>query len=91
MNEKKIRIAKIISHAGLCSRAEAEKIIENGKVTINNKPFFEYLISENRINQICVYGKPLRKVDLRVWCFYKPKGYVCSNREQSNQKSFHGI
>ena len=55
MNEKKIRIAKIISHAGLCSRAEAEKIIENGKVTINNKPFFEYLISENQINQICVY------------------------------------
>ena len=91
MNEKKIRIAKIISHAGLCSRAEAEKIIENGKVTINNKPFFEYLISENQINQICVYGKPLRKVDLRVWFFYKPKGYVCSNREQSNQKSFFRI
>ena len=29
-------------------KTEAEKIIENGKVTINNKPFFEYLISENQ-------------------------------------------
>ena len=37
MNEKKIRIAKIISHAGLCSRAEAEKLLKTGKVTINNK------------------------------------------------------
>ena len=32
------RIAKVIARAGLCSRREAEKFINEGRVTINGKP-----------------------------------------------------
>ena len=39
------------------------------------------------IKSISVKGKQLTKSDTRVWCFYKPKGYVSSNKEQLNQKS----
>ena len=36
MNET--RIQKVISDAGLCSRREAERAIENGEVTVNGRP-----------------------------------------------------
>ena len=31
-----MRIAKYISNAGYCSRRDAEKLIQNGKVYLNN-------------------------------------------------------
>ncbi len=89
--EKKIRLAKIISHSGYCSRTEAEKIIKMGKVTIDDNPYFEFTILKNQIGKIKIDGKPIQKLSLKVWCFYKPKGYVCSTREQYGQKSFFRI
>jgi len=34
-NETKIRLNKFISETGFCSRREADKIIAQGKVTVN--------------------------------------------------------
>ena len=31
------RIAKFLSHAGVCSRREAERLIEEGKVSLNGQ------------------------------------------------------
>ena len=89
--EKKIRLAKIICHSGYCSRTEAEKIIKMGRVTIDDNPYLEFTISNSQIGRIKIDGKPIQKLSLKVWCFYKPKGYVCSTREQYRQKSFFRI
>ena len=89
--EKKIRLAKIICHSGYCSRKEAEKIIKMGRVTIDDDPHLEFTISNSQIGRIKIDGKPIQKLSLKVWCFYKPKGYVCSTREQYRQKSFFRI
>ena len=89
--EKKIRLAKIICHSGYCSRTEAEKIIKMGRVTIDDNPYLEFTISNSQIGRIKIDGKPIQKLSLKVWCFYKPKGYVCSTREQYQQKSFFRI
>ena len=42
MQNKKIRISKIISHSGICSRREAEILIRKGEVKINGKIFKEF-------------------------------------------------
>ena len=89
--EKKIRLAKIISHFGFCSRRDAERIIINGGVTLKNNVFKEFTIKESLIKYLKVNGTNLRKSKTRVWCFYKPRGYVCSNSEQFQQKSFFRI
>lgn len=85
--QKLIRLSKILSHSGVCSRREAETLVKKGDVRINNKIFREFFIDIELIESISVKGKQLTKLDTRVWCFYKPKGYVSSNKEQLNQKS----
>ena len=44
MKNKLIRISKIISHAGVCSRKDAEELIIKGKVKVNNKIFKDFFI-----------------------------------------------
>ena len=87
MKNKIIRLSKIISHAGICSRREAEQLIDKGKVEINGKVYNEYTIKNEKIETIVVSGKVLEKEINRLWIFNKPVGYVSSNKEQKNQKS----
>ena len=87
MKNKLIRLSKLISHAGICSRKNAEVLIKNGEVKINDKIFKEFFIEKSFIKSIKVKDKPLSKIKTRVWIFNKPVGYVSSNKEQFSQKS----
>ena len=87
MKNKLIRLAKIISHAGVCSRKQAELLIKNGEVTINDKVFREFVVELRTIKSIKVKDKVLNKQPIKLWLFNKPIGYVSSNREQYSQKS----
>ena len=61
LKDKIIRLSKIISHAGICSRREAEQLIDNGKVEINGKIYNEYTIRNDIIKTIVVSGEVLKK------------------------------
>lgn len=80
------RVAKLISHYGFCSRKEAEQLIINGKVKINDVIHKDFICDSNKIKQIKVNNKLLVRPNLRVWSFYKPTGYICSNAKQSEKK-----
>ena len=88
MKNKLIRISKIISHAGICSRKDAEELIIKGYVKVNNKIFKEFFIRDDQIDSIKVRNKLISKKITRVWIFNKPIGFVSSNKEQFKQKSF---
>ncbi len=87
MKSQKVRISKILSHAGICSRREAEILVKEGKVELNGEVFKEFSIEKNKIRKISVLGKELKRPKTRIWFLNKPVGYVCSNKEQENQKS----
>ena len=87
MKSQKIRISKILSHAGVCSRRQAEILVKEGKVELNGEIFEEFSIEKDKIKKIRVLGKELKEPKTRVWVLNKPVGYVCSNKEQENQKS----
>ena len=87
MTNKLIRLSKLISHAGVCSRKNAEFLIKNGDVKINERVFKEFFIEKSLIKSIKVKNKPLSKIETRVWILNKPVGYVSSNKEQFSQKS----
>ena len=82
-----VRLSKIISHAGICSRRDAEKLIEKGEVKVNGEILKEFVIAQDKIKEIAIKNVRLKKKRTKIWCFYKPRGYVCSNVEQYSQKS----
>ena len=82
-----VRLSKIISHAGICSRRDAEKLIKKGEVKVNGEILKEFIIAQDKIKEISIKNVKLKKKKTKIWCFYKPKGFVCSNVEQYNQKS----
>ncbi len=80
-------MSKLISHAGICSRKNAEFLIKNGDVKINDNVYKEFFIEKSLLKSIKVKDKPLTNIKTRVWILNKPVGYVSSNKEQFSQKS----
>lgn len=79
MEENLKRINKFLSEVGYCSRREADKLIESGRVTINGKvPEMGTKISENDV--VHVDGKPIKdtKEGFVYLAFNKPIGIVCT-------------
>ncbi len=74
-----IRINKYLSEVGFCSRREADKMLEQGRVTINGKiPELGTKVSEE--DEICVDGKNIKKTEENhvYIAFNKPVGIVCT-------------
>lgn len=73
------RINKYLSEAGFCSRREADKLIEKGRVTINGKiPEMGTKVAPGDLVE--VDGKPIdNKEEEQVYiAFNKPVGIVCT-------------
>ena len=76
------RIAKVIARSGLCSRREAESLIINGKVKINNKILLECGVNVTSKDQIEVNDQPLpRKVETKLWLYNKQRGCLVTNND----------
>ena len=78
--KKVVRISKILSHSGICSRRNAEELISKGMVEINGNIFKEFLIDIRSLKSLRVNGKEIKKNKTELWLFNKPPGFVCSNR-----------
>jgi len=85
----KIRINKFLAHSGLCSRREAEKLIEKGSIKVNGSIIIEQGVKINpdkdkiEINQQHLAAKEKEKV---VFALNKPKGFVCSTHKTKVEK-----
>ena len=81
---------KYISETGFCSRREADKYIDQGRVTIND----QVAIKGNRVlpgDTVEVDGEPLKKKDKIVYIvFNKPVGITCTTdlKDKDNIISF---
>lgn len=74
-----VRVNKFLSESGYCSRREADKLIESGRVTINGKvPEMGTKVSMNDV--VCVDGKRIneRKSEFIYLAFNKPVGIECT-------------
>jgi 23S rRNA pseudouridine2604 synthase len=73
------RINKYLSEVGYCSRREADKLIDAGRVTINGKvPEMGTKVKPS--DEVCVDGKSIHppKEDFIYIAFNKPIGIVCT-------------
>lgn len=85
-NQNSINLNKYISSTGICSRREAEKLIIDGKVTINGKP----TQLGNRVfdgDIVKINGQLLKSKPKTLYIAYnKPVGIVCTtdSKERNN-------
>ncbi|WP_321313571.1 pseudouridine synthase [Halarcobacter sp.] len=83
------RLNKFISHNSNYSRREADKLIEEGKVTINNKPV-KNLATKVAANDVVRIGKKLIKEDKNkmytVIMYNKPKGELVTKNDPQGRK-----
>ena len=77
-----VRLNKYLSEAGVCSRREADRLIESGKVTVDGRP----AVTGMRIipGQIVKVGRKTvsKQDDMIVLAVNKPKGIVCTEEKR---------
>ena len=73
-----MRLNKYLSDAGVCSRREADRLVQDGKVTVDWKTaVLGMQIEEGQ--EIWVNGKEVRREEKKVLLlFHKPRGIECT-------------
>ena len=76
------RIAKVVARASVCSRREAERHIEQGRIAVNGIVLTSPACVVTETDVVTVDGKPLpAKEKTRVWRYHKPAGLVTTRKD----------
>ena len=80
------RIAKVLARAGICSRRDAEKLIAEGRVSVDGKALATPAFKVKPGAKITVDGKPIAEPErARLWRYHKPKGLVTTHRDEKGR------
>ena len=82
-----MRLNKFIALCGICSRRDADRLIESGKITVNGSfPLMGTKVSDHDV--ICLDGNVITPIGEYTYLAYdKPVGVVCTERDEHAQKS----
>lgn len=76
-----VRLNKYLAVCGVCSRRDADKLIEEGVVFVNGKPA-QAGMKVSEADTVTVRGKTLyTPQDHVVLAYYKPQGVICTERD----------
>jgi 23S rRNA pseudouridine2604 synthase len=83
------RLNKYLAACGVCSRREADRLIEEGRVTINGKPA-SMQVSDG--DEVFVNGKQIHgKNEKVVLAYYKPVGVTCTEKDKFADKKITDV
>ncbi len=90
MTEGGERIAKVIARAGLCSRREAERLIAQGRVTLDGAVLDSPAVSVGPEARIAVDGDALpAAAPTRLWRYHKPAGILTTARDPQGRPTLY--
>lgn len=83
---ERMRLNKYLAHCGVCSRRDADKLIEQGQVLVNGRTALAGMAVCPE-DMVTVSGRPVRASQERVvLAFYKPLGVTCTEKDRHAER-----
>ena len=82
------RLSKVIARNTSYSRRQAEKLIDEGRVSVDGKKIISQGMNVSENNKIFVDKKLInRSTDTQIYIFHKPRGCLVTHNDPSNRKT----
>ena len=84
------RIAKLLARAGIASRREIERMIEEGRIRLNDELVTTPATILTSLRGVTVDGKPVKAPEpTRLFLFHKPDGLITAERDASGRPTIY--
>lgn len=84
------RIAKLLARAGVASRREIERMIADGRITLNGKPVETPATFLHDLKGVSVDGKPVAGPEpAQLFAFHKPTGLITAERDPAGRATIY--
>ncbi|MBQ0050497.1 MAG: rRNA pseudouridine synthase [Treponema sp.] len=85
-NSEEIRLQAFLAHCGVASRRASEKIILDGRVTVNGNVVTELGTKVGPKDKVCVDGNEIHLEEQKRYVLLnKPTGYVCTQSDEKGR------
>ena len=86
------RVAKLIARAGVCSRREAERLIEQRRVAVDDETLTTPAVTVDDAQRITIDGERLPQPEpTRIFRFHKPSGVVTTERDPEGRRTIYDV
>jgi 23S rRNA pseudouridine2605 synthase len=87
-----VRLQKFLADAGVASRRASEKVITDGRVTVNGVVINQLgaKIDPDK-DHVAVDGRPLKQKRKLYLAIHKPRGYICSRNDPEGRRSLNEL
>ncbi|MEQ9423722.1 MAG: pseudouridine synthase [Cyclobacteriaceae bacterium] len=82
-----VRLNKFIANAGICSRREADKLIEQGKIKVNGKVVTTLGVKVGPKDKVLFQGKPLTPEKPIYVLLNKPKDFITTTDDPQGRRT----
>jgi len=82
----KMRLQKLLAHAGIASRRQAEELIKQGRIALNGEIVVELGVkADPKTDEVTFDGEPVHFPKPLYLAFYKPEGLTCQKTKRSDE------
>lgn len=86
------RIAKLLARAGIASRREVERMIDDRRIALNGVALETPATILTSLEGITVDGKPVQAAKAsRLFRFYKPNGVLTTERDPKGRRTIYDV
>ena len=90
-NEEDVRLNKYLSNAGVCSRREADVLIQTGVVSVNGEIVTELGYKIKKGDKVQYDGETINAETKRYVLLNKPKGFITTMDDPLGRKTVMGL